>query len=321
MVRVAGLDDAGPGDLSFLANPKYRASLTTTRATAVIVGEDVTGAPCAVLRAANPYLAFARAIRALSPAPPRPAPGIHPTAVVADDAVLDEDVSVGPYVVIGARARLGARTLVHPHVVIGADVETGPDCLFHAHVSIREGCRLGARVVLQDGAVIGGDGFGFAPRGDGTYEKIPQLATVVIEDDVEVGANATIDRPAVGETRIGAGTKIDNLVQVAHGVQVGRNVLLAAQVGIAGSSVLEDNVMLGGQVGVTGHITLGKGAMASAQTGITNSVEAGVLVSGYPAIPNREWLKASVLVRKLPELKQRVADLEARLAALEAARR
>lgn len=320
VARVATLEQAGPGDLTFLANPKYRGALATTRATAVIAGDDVTGAPCAVLRSSNPYLAFARAIRALVPES-RPAASVHPTAVVAADVVLGEGVSIGPYAVVGAGARLGARTVIHPHVVIGAGVEMGPDCLVHAHVSIREGCRLGARVVLQDGAVVGGDGFGFAPRGDGTYEKIPQLAIVVIEDDVEVGANATIDRPAVGETRIGAGTKIDNLVQVAHGVQVGRNVLLAAQVGIAGSTVLEDNVMLGGQVGVNGHITLGKGAMASAQTGITNSVAAGVLVSGYPAIPNREWLKASVLVRKLPELKQRVAELEARLAALETARR
>ncbi len=316
VIRVAGLEHAGPGDLTFLANPKYAAALTATKATAVIVGDGVTGAPCAVLRTSNPYLAFARAAQALLP-DTRPAPGVHPLASVAPDATLGDEVSVGAFAVVGAGARIGDRTIIHPHVVIGPGVEIGPDCLLHAHVSIREHCRVGARVVLQDGAVIGSDGFGFARREDGSHEKIPQSACVVIEDDVEIGAHSAVDRPAVGETRIQSGTKIDNLVQVAHGVVVGRNVLLAAQVGIAGSTVIEDGVMLGGQVGVTGHIRLGKGAVASAQSGVTNSLEPGAFVTGYPAVPNLEWRKASVVFRRLPELKKRVAELEARLAALE----
>ncbi|MDP1572543.1 MAG: UDP-3-O-(3-hydroxymyristoyl)glucosamine N-acyltransferase [Vicinamibacterales bacterium] len=318
--RVAGLEQAGPGDLTFLANPKYTGALAATRATAVIAAVGVDGAPCAVLRADNPYLTFARAAQALLP-DTRPAPGVHPLAAVAPDATIGEDVAIGPFVVIGAGARIGDRAILHPHVVIGPEAELGPDCLLYPHVSIRERCRLGARVILQNGAVVGSDGFGFAHREDGTHEKIPQAALVVIEDDVEIGANSTIDRPAVGETRIKSGTKIDNLVQIAHGVVLGRNVLLAAQVGIAGSTVLEDNVMLGGQVGVTGHITLGRGAMASAQSGVTNSLDAGAFVTGYPAIPNREWRKASVLFRKLPDLRKRVAELEARLAALETDRR
>jgi UDP-3-O-[3-hydroxymyristoyl] glucosamine N-acyltransferase len=172
-------------------------------------------------------------------------------------------------------------------------------------------------VIIQDGAVIGSDGFGFARRADGTHHKIPQIGAIVIDDDVEIGANTTIDRPAVGETRIGAGTKIDNLVQIAHGVTIGRNVLLAAQVGIAGSVTIEDSVTLAGQVGVAGHITLGQGVIATAQTGIPNSVAAGEFVSGYPAIANRDWLRSSAVFRKLPELKKRIADLERRIKELE----
>jgi UDP-3-O-[3-hydroxymyristoyl] glucosamine N-acyltransferase len=201
--------------------------------------------------------------------------------------------------------------------VVGRWAEIGDDCRLHAGVSVRERVRIGHRVVLLDGAVVGSDGFGFARTPEGTHEKIPQVGGVVVEDDVEIGANSTIDRPAVGETRIGAGTKIDNLVQVAHGVTIGRHGLLAAQVGIAGSSTLEDHVTLAGQVGVAGHLTLGAGVIATAQTGIPNSVEAGTLVSGYPAIPNRDWLKASAVFRRLPELKKTIADLERRLAELE----
>jgi UDP-3-O-[3-hydroxymyristoyl] glucosamine N-acyltransferase len=206
---------------------------------------------------------------------------------------------------------------VHPHVTIGRFVEIGEDCVIHPQASIRERARVGNRVVLQNGAVLGTEGFGFAHRRDGTHEKIPQIGALVVEDDVEIGANSTVDRPALGETRIGAGTKIDNLVQIAHGVRLGRNVLLAAQVGIAGSTIIEDGVTLAGQVGVAGHLTIGKGAIATAQTGIPNSVDAGAFISGYPAIPNRDWLKASAVFRKLPELRRLVADLERRIAELE----
>ncbi len=315
--HVAGLEQAGPGDVSFLANRKYLSSLGTTRASAVIMGEDVPAAPCAVLRSRDPYLAFANAAALLSPAV-RPSPGISEFAQVASDATIGEGVHVGPFAVIGAGVVVGTRTVIHAHAVIYAGATIGDDCLIHAHASIRERCQLGHRVIVQNGAVIGSDGFGFAPRPDGTYQKIPQHAAVVIEDDVEIGANAAIDRPAVGETRIQAGTKIDNLVQIAHGVHVGRNVMLAAQVGIAGSTTIGNSVVLAGQVGVAGHLDIGAGTRATAQSGIPNSVPPGSFISGYPAIENREWLKSSAVFRRLPALKKAVSDLERRLADLEA---
>jgi UDP-3-O-[3-hydroxymyristoyl] glucosamine N-acyltransferase len=201
---------------------------------------------------------------------------------------------------------------------VGPGAQIGSDCVLHSRVTIRERVKIGDRVVIQDGAVIGSDGFGFAKRPDGAHQKIPQVGGVVVEDDVEIGANSTIDRPAVGETRIGAGTKIDNLVQIAHGVTIGKNVLMAAQVGVAGSTTIEDSVTLAGQVGVSGHITIGKGTVATAQSGIPNSVDPGSFISGYPAISNRDWLKSSAVFRRLPELRKTLVDLEARLAALEA---
>jgi UDP-3-O-[3-hydroxymyristoyl] glucosamine N-acyltransferase len=315
--RVAGIDDAGPGDLTFFTNPKYARALRTTGASAVILSDKAEPAPCAMLRVSHPYLAFARAVE-LFAGSNRPPEGIHRLADVAATATVAPDAVIGPFVVVGERASVGARTLVYPHVTIGPDAKIGEDCIIHARVSIREGVQIGNRVVLQDGAVIGSDGFGFAPKPDGSHYKIPQIGAVVVDDDVEIGANAAIDRPAVGETRIGAGSKIDNLVQVAHGVTIGRNVLLAAQVGIAGSTTIEDGVTLAGQVGVSGHITIGKGTIATAQTGIPNSVEPGSFISGYPAISNRDWLKSSAVFRKLPELRKAIADLDARLAEVEA---
>jgi UDP-3-O-[3-hydroxymyristoyl] glucosamine N-acyltransferase len=279
----------------------------------VILGEDAPAAPCAMLRTRLPYLALARALQLLVPTP-REAPGVHPRAWVADTARVAPDATVGPFVAVEDGAVIGPRTVVRAHASVGPGAVIGADCLIHAHVSIREGVVLGDRVVLQDGVVVGGDGFGFARRADGTHEKIPQVGRVVIGDDVEIGANTTIDRPALGETRIGAGTKIDNLVQVAHGVRIGRNVLLAAQVGIAGSATLDDDVMLGGQVGVAGHVTLGKGASAVGQSGITNSLPPGAFVSGYPAIDNRQWLRACAVFKHLPELKRSVLRLESLLA-------
>jgi UDP-3-O-[3-hydroxymyristoyl] glucosamine N-acyltransferase len=319
--RVAGIEHAGSGDLTFVANPRYQALIAQTRASAIILGPSKPGEtnaspPCAVLRAENPYLAFAHAVDLLVRTP-LPAKGVDRLSSVAADAVLGADVSIGPFVAIGAGASIGARTIVYPNAVIGAGARLGDDCVIHSRVSIRERVVIGNRVIVQDGAVIGSDGFGFVKQADGTHFKIPQHADVVIEDDVEIGANTTIDRPAVGETRIRAGAKIDNLVQIGHGVSVGRRALLAAQVGIAGSTALEDDVVLAGQVGVAGHLRIGQGAVATAQTGIPNSVGAGEVVSGYPAIPNREWLKASAVFRQLPDLRKRIADLEARLAALE----
>ncbi len=320
IVRVARLEDAGPGDLSFYTNRRYAAQLQQTAASAVIAGEAVREAPCAVLRTANPYLAFASAV-ALFADPWRPPSGVHPLAHVDAGAVIDASASIGPFVAVGAGARIGPGTIVHSHVSIGRGARLGTDCVVHSRVSIREHVRIGDRVVLQDGAVIGSDGFGFARTAEGAHVKIPQVGGVTIEDDVEIGANATVDRPAVGETRIGAGSKIDNLVQIAHGVTIGRDVLVAAQAGVAGSTTIEDAVTLAGQVGVAGHITIGKGTIATAQSGVPNSVPAGSFISGYPAIANRDWLRASAVFRRLPELRKTLADLEARLAALEEPRR
>jgi UDP-3-O-[3-hydroxymyristoyl] glucosamine N-acyltransferase len=318
ITRLAGIEQAGPGDLTFVANSKYLGLAATTRASAVILGRDdvVAGASFTVLRTSNPYLSFARALE-LFVQTARPREGIDSLAVVAPDAVLGPSPSVGPFAVIGEGARIGARAVIYPHVVVGPGAVIGDDCVLHVRVSIRERVQLGDRVVVLDGAVVGSDGFGFARQADGQHVKIPQTADIVVEDDVEIGANSTIDRPAVGETRVRAGTKIDNLVHIAHGVQVGRRNLLAAQVGIAGSTIVEDDVMMGGQVGITGHVHIGKGAMFSAKTGVTGNVEAGVLMSGYPSLPNNEWRKTQVLVRHLPEMKKRVAELEQRIADLE----
>lgn len=319
VTRVEGIERAQPGDVTFVANSKYQPQIASTAASAIIVPTAlaVSHTAAAILRTDHPYLAFARALGLLAPPAAPPEPGVHPTSVVAPDATLGPDVAVGPLAVIGPGAVIGARTAIHALAVVGEGAIVGDDCVVHAHVSIREHVRIGHRVVLQDGAVIGGDGFGFVKQPDGTHLKIPQRAGVVIEDDVEIGANTTIDRPAVGETRIGAGTKIDNLVQIAHGVTVGKRVLFAAQVGIAGSTTVEDDVTLAGQVGVAGHLRIGKGVVATAQTGIPNSVDAGEMISGYPAIPNRDWLKSSAVFRQLPVLRTRVAELEQRIAELE----
>ena len=317
--RVAGIERAGPGDLTFVANPRYASLLGSTRASAIILRAGYDGAPprsAVVLRSTNPYQSFAEAVALLTHSVPPPK-GIDRLSAVAVDATLRPEVSIGAFVAIGAGARIGARTTIYPGAVIGPGVTIGDDCVIHARVSVRECVQIGHRVVVQDGAVLGSDGFGFVKQADGSHLKIPQHADVVVEDDVEIGANTTIDRPAVGETRIRAGAKIDNLVQIAHGVSIGSRSLLAAQVGIAGSTTVEDDVVLAGQVGVAGHITVGKGVVATAQSGIPNSVDSGELVSGYPAIANREWLKSSAIFRQLPALKHRVAELERRIAELE----
>jgi UDP-3-O-[3-hydroxymyristoyl] glucosamine N-acyltransferase len=315
IVRVAGVEDAGPGDVTFLANPRYIQAVQRTKASAIILGEDADAAPCAMLRSPHPYRSFAEALIVFGRVE-RPAVGVHPSAIVAPDAVLGREVAIGPLVVIERGARIGDRVAIHSHSVIGAEAVLGDDTVLHARVSIRSGCLLGQRVVIQDGAVIGSDGFGFVTDESGVHHKIPQQSRVVIEDDVEIGANTTIDRPAVGETRIRRGTKIDNLVQIAHGVTIGEHTILAAQVGIAGSSRIGSHVVLAGQVGVAGHLEIGDKARATAQTGIPNDIEPGAFVSGYPAIDNRDWLKASAVFRKLPELRRRVDELERRLAAM-----
>jgi UDP-3-O-[3-hydroxymyristoyl] glucosamine N-acyltransferase len=305
---VAGLDEAGPGELSFLANPRYADKLEATRAAAVVIAPGhETALPCLV--SDNPYLTFARAVALVRPEP-GPAPGVHPSAQLHPSAVLGEGVHVGALSVVGAGVRLGARSVLHPQVVLYEGVEIGEDCVLHAGVSVRERCRLGSRVVVQNGAVIGADGFGFARDADGRYQKFPQVGIVVIEDDVEIGALSAIDRAALGETRIGRGTKLDNLVQVGHSVTIGEDAVLAGQVGIAGSTRIGRRVTLAGQVGVAGHLEIGDGVIATAQTGIPSSVEPGTVVSGYPAIENRAWLKSSAVFAKLPELQRRLRALE-----------
>ena len=276
IVRVAGLEQAAPGDVTFLANVRYTPAMRQTRASAVILGERAPAAPCAMLRTTHPYLAFANAMALFAPQA-RPSPGIHELTSIAPDAVLGGGVAIGAFVSIGAGTRIGRGTIIHPSVHVGDQVTIGDDCLIHAHVSIREGSVIGNRVILQNGAVIGSDGFGFAPRPDGSYQKIPQTSIVVIEDDVEIGANTTIDRPALGETRIRAGAKIDNLVQIAHGVSIGRNTILSAQVGVAGSTTVGNQVILAGQVGVADHLEVGHGTKATAQSGIPASLPGQVV--------------------------------------------
>jgi UDP-3-O-[3-hydroxymyristoyl] glucosamine N-acyltransferase len=260
---------------------------------------------------------MAQAVAILTP-PRHPTPGISSLASVDPSAELAAGVSVGAFVAIGPRARVGARTALYPHVIVGADALIGEDCTIHAHVSIRDDVVVGNRVTIQDAAVIGSDGFGFAEQEDGTHLKIPQVGRVVIEDDVEIGAQSAVDRPAVGETRIGRGTKIDNLVQIAHGVKVGRNVLLAAQVGISGSTVLDDAVVMAGQSGAAGHLRLGRGVHVSAKSAVTKDIGDGEHIAGIPAGDVHDWRESTVLVRKLPELRKAVSELEQRLAALEA---
>jgi UDP-3-O-[3-hydroxymyristoyl] glucosamine N-acyltransferase len=229
---------------------------------------------------------------------------VHPSAS------LGPDVHVGALAVIGPRARVGARSVIHPHAVLYEDVVLGEDCLLHSGVQVREGCRLGRRVVVQNGAIIGSDGFGFAKDADGRYQKIPQVGIVEIEDDVEIGALVAIDRSSLGVTRVGRGTKIDNLVQIGHSVSIGQDTIVAGQVGIAGSAKIGDRVTLAGQVGVVGHLELGDGVIASAQTGIPRSLPAGSFVSGSPAIENRAWLKSTAVFARLPDLQRRLRELE-----------
>jgi len=319
IVRVAGIQQAQCGDLTFVATARYLQHLAGTKASAVILGPTKgvePRAPCAVLRTDDPYSAFARAV-SLFAQTIRPAPGIDALSAVASDALIAPDASIGPFVTIGSGARVGARTIIYPNVVIGPGADVGEDCVIHSQASIRERVVIGHRVTLHDGVVVGSDGFGFARQKDGTHLKIPQHAGVVIEDDVEIGANSTIDRPAVGETRISAGTKIDNLVHIAHGVAIGRRALLAAQVGIAGSTVVEDDVMVAGQSGVNGHVRVGKGAIIGAKSAVLQSVDAGAFVTGHPAIQHAECRKASVVFRQLPSLKKRIEDLQQRIAELE----
>ncbi|MEW6734418.1 MAG: UDP-3-O-(3-hydroxymyristoyl)glucosamine N-acyltransferase [Acidobacteriota bacterium] len=316
---VAAIEEAQSGYLTFLSNPKYTAKLANTAAAAAIVASDYqyTGArPLPLLRHNNPYLTFARAIE-LFYTPPSPADGIHNTAVIAASARLGENVRIGAHTVIGDDVEIGDDVVIYPNCTIYPGARIGTGSIIHANCVVREYVEIGCRCILQNGAVVGADGFGYAKQDDGSWYKIVQSGQVVLEDDVEVGACTTIDRATIGETRIKRGAKLDNLVMVGHASSVGENTLLCGQVGLAGSTKVGRNVTLAGQVGVAGHLTIGDNVVATAQTGIPNSIDAGQVVSGYPAIENRAWLKSSAIFLRLPEIQKTLRDLQQRIAELE----
>ena len=306
---VAGMEQAGPDQLTFLANPKYAHKVKDTRAGAILVAEPIPALPIAQLISKNPYLDFARSL-AFFYQPPWPKPGVHPTASVAGSARVGGNASIGAFAVIGENVVIGNNAVLHPHVVIYDGAHIGDDFLAHSHSVVREFCRVGHRVILQNGVVVGGDGFGFAKRADGTHEKIVQSGVTVIEDDVEIQSLTSVDRATVGETRVRRGAKIDSLVQVGHACVVGEDDIICAQTGLAGSTVLGKGVLLAGQVGVSGHLTIHDGAVVYAQSGIGHDVPAGSVVSGSPAFDAKEWLRAITAFQKLPDLWKRVRQLE-----------
>ncbi len=317
---VAGLEQAGPSDLTFLANPKYAPKVKSTRAAAILVKEPLPGQTAgpgpASLVSANPYHDFARAL-GMFYQPPRLKPGIHPQASIAATARIGEGASVGAFVVIGEHVSIGRDAVLHPHVVVYEGAAIGDDFCAHSHAVVREHCRIGHRVILQNGVVVGGDGFGFAKTREGTHFKIVQSGVTVIEDDVEIQSLTSVDRATMGETRVKRGAKIDSLVQVGHACVVGEDNIICAQTGLAGNSTLGKNVLLAGQVGISGHLTIHDNAIIYAQSGIGGDVKEGALMSGSPAFEAREWLRAITAFPKLPELLKTVRQLEKRLERLE----
>ncbi len=308
---VAALDAAGPGDLSFVANPRYLPYLHASSAGAVLVARGLDAevpAGAAAIRVADPHAALALVLPVLYPEEPAP-PGVHPTAVVGEDAEIGEGASVGAYAVVGRGVRIGARARIGAQTVVGDGCAVGADSVLHPHVTLYRGVTVGERCTVHAGTRLGADGFGYAFV-DGAHRKVPQVGGCRIEDDVEIGANTTIDRGSVGDTVVGRGTKIDNLVQVGHNCRIGRHVIVVSQVGISGSTTVGDYAVLGGQAGVQGHITIGAGARVGGQAGVIGDVAAGETVSGYPARPHREAMRTSALVLRLPELVKTVRRLE-----------
>jgi UDP-3-O-[3-hydroxymyristoyl] glucosamine N-acyltransferase len=315
---VAGMEHAGPSELTFLANPKYAPKIKHTRAGAVLVSEFIDGLAAAQLISSHPDLDMARAAEFFYQ-PPRPKPGIHPMASIAATARIGENASVGPFAVVGEHATVGRNAVLHPHVVIYEGARIGDDFYAHAHAVVREHCRIGDRVILQNGVVVGGDGFGFVKRSDGTHYKIVQSGITVVEDDVEIQTLTSVDRARMGETRVRRGAKIDSLVQVGHASVIGEDNIICAQTGLAGSSVLGKNVLLAGQVGISGHLTIHDNAVIYAQSGIGGDVAPGAVMSGSPAFEARHWLRAITAFPKLPEILRTMRQLEKRLAAIEQA--
>jgi len=308
---VAPIENAAPGTITFIANPKYAAAARTTQASAIIVDENFPAAGRTLLRTKNPHFAYARTVELFFNAP-KYEPGIHPTAVIDPSARIGPGASIGPYVVVDRDVTIGENCTLLPHVVIYRGVTIGDNFFAHAHVCVRESCQIGNNVLLHNGVVLGTDGFGFAKDDQGNWYKVPQSGKVVIEDDVEIQANSCVDRGSMGETRIGRNSKIDNLTQVGHNCIVDENSLLCAQVGLAGSTEIGRNVILAGQVGVAGHCKIGDGAVITAQSGIPNDVPAGSVISGFPGIDNKLWLRSVAVFNRLPELARTVRELAAR---------
>jgi UDP-3-O-[3-hydroxymyristoyl] glucosamine N-acyltransferase len=313
---IAPMEQAGTSDLTFLANPKYASKVKQTRAGAIIASEALGGVSIPTVVSSNPYLDFARALE-LFYQPPRPAPCISPLASIAPTATIGENASIGAFAVIGERVSIGRNAIVHPHVVIYEGVEIGDDFYAHSHAAVREFCRIGNRVTLGNGVVIGGDGFGFAHRKDGSHYKIVQSGPTVIEDDVEIQSLSSVDRATIGESRVKRGAKIDSLVQIGHACVVGEDNIICAQVGLAGSSVLGRNVVLTGQVGVSGHLTIHDNVTVYAQSGIGGDLKEGSVVSGSPAFDARDWLRAVTAFPKLPDMLRTIRDLRKRVEELE----
>ena len=309
---VKGIEEAGPTEITFVANPRYTALARKTQAAAVLVEPDFQEISAATLRIKNPYLAFSRALGVFHQ-PPVYAPGIHPTAVIDPAAEIGEGAHIGAYVVVGPKVRLGANATLLPHVVLYPGVQAGSHLFAHAHAVVRENCILGDHVTLENGAIVGADGFGFAKNEAGHWEKIPQSGPVRLGNRVDVQSNACIDRATVGATEIGDGSKVDNLVQVGHGSRVGENTLLCAQVGLAGSSVIGSNAILAGQAGVAGHCSLGDGVILTAQSAVSHDVPAGKMISGSPGFDNGTWLRAVAIFQRLPDLMKRLNRLEKRV--------
>lgn len=309
---VKGIEEAGPTEITFVANPRYGGLARETKAAAVLVEPEFPEIPASTLRIKNPYHAFSRALGMFYQPPVYPA-GVHSTAVIDPTAKIGGGAHIGAYVVIGPGVRLGANATLLPHVVLYPGVQIGTHFFAHAHAVVREGCVLGDHVTLENGAIVGADGFGFSKNEKGEWEKIPQSGPVRLGDRVDVQANACIDRATVGATEIGSGSKIDNLVQVGHGSRIGKDTLLCAQVGLAGSSVIGNNAILAGQAGVAGHCSLGDGVILTAQSAVSHDVPAGKMISGSPGFDNRVWLRAVTIFQRLPELLKRLDAVEKKL--------
>ena len=315
---VAAIDTAGADQITFVANPKYASSAASTRAGAVIVSEDWSSeCSAALIRAKNPDVAFAAAAELFYAPVPAPVPGVHPTAVVAEDAVLGEGVTVGPHTVIEAGVEIGANSVISAQCYIGVRTRIGCNAFFYPQVSVREDVSIGDRVIIHNGTVVGSDGFGYSVDADGVRTKIPQIGTVVIEDDVELGANVCVDRARFGQTKIGKGTKIDNLVQIAHNVVIGENSVMCGQAGTSGSTTIGSRVILAGQAGLAGHLKVNDGAIVGAQAGVMNDIAAGDFVLGSPAIPHMKFKKSVANTLLLPKLKERVVALEKKVQQLD----